>query len=143
MGSQRKCNSPLKYGGFRYNPPIQSSDLNFLGVEILNLMTILSPFWDVTFHSCSALHCILESSELIGVFAGRGSEMRFCACSVFRDGLASYAGSRIIGLVLVEFLQSSVRTARFRQCPTGHVALCRRVSCCFWHIATWSHGGWR
>jgi len=60
---------------------LQSSDI--LEVEILNLMTVPSPFWDVALHLRPALHRVLESSELVGMIAGRSPEVRFRGCSVF------------------------------------------------------------
>ena len=46
-------------------------------------MTVYSPFGDVTLHLRTALHRVLESSELVGMIAVRSAEVRFRGCYVF------------------------------------------------------------
>ena len=46
-------------------------------------MTVISPFRDVAFDRCPTLHRVLESSELIGMIAGRSPEMSLRGCFVF------------------------------------------------------------
>ena len=52
-------------------------------MQIFNLMTVLSPFRDVALDGRPTLHRVLESSELMGMIAGRSPEMRLRGCSVF------------------------------------------------------------
>ena len=136
MSYGRKCDSPLKYGVFRYILLLPTA-------QNWNIIVVLSPFWNVALYSRTSLHCVLESSELMGMIASRGTEMCFRACSVFRYTLLTYSRSHIVSLVLIKLLKPSIRTTSLWQSPAGHVLLWGWVCWCFWDVTTWSNRSWR
>ena len=82
MNGRKRTEAACVRGGRRVNCS-SSSAHDILVVEILNLMTVFSPLGDVTLDAGPALHRVLESSQLVGVVAGRSAEVRFRGCFVF------------------------------------------------------------
>ena len=106
-------------------------------------MTVFSPFRDVTFHLTATLHRVLESSEFVGVIAGRRPKMSFRGCSVFWERLRPDAWSRIVRLVFIELLEVSIWPACLRQGPARHVLLLGWVGWSFWDVTAWTDRTWR
>lgn len=87
-------------------------------------------------------HLVSEGTKSLLLVTVRTAEMCVLGCSVLAGGLNAEATSHIISLMFVELFDSRLWTRCFRQSPSWHVLLSRRVGCRFWNIATRTNSSW-
>ena len=102
----------------------------------MNLCRGQSPLWMLNSYAGTTAHLVSEGTKSLLLVTVRTAEMSVLGSSVLAGGLNAEATSHIISLMFVELFDSRLWTRCFRQSPSWHVLLGRRVGCCLWYIAT-------